>query len=117
MWLRSKTARVLWPVTVIATHSGTSGLAQIAEGHARPGLVKRLRDAETDAGARTRDENRVIPEVEHPVLSVHHEDGPAGKPAGHQVLRHLPDLLPRSLEADVRREHRALLDMGPSRFV
>src|SRR5215469_643682 len=38
------------------------------------------------------------------VLSVHREHGLAGKPPGHQVLRHLSDLLPRPLQADVRRE-------------
>jgi len=69
-----------------------------------PPLMKRLRDAETDARARTRDEDRVVFEVEHEVLSVHDEHGLAGKPAGHQILRDLPDLFPRPLEADVRRE-------------
>src|SRR5213593_754616 len=39
-----------------------------------------------------------------PGPSVQSEHGLARKPPGHQVLRYLADLLPRSLQADVRRE-------------
>src|SRR5881409_2720041 len=39
-----------------------------------------------------------------PGPSVQSEHGLARKPPGHQVLCHLADLLPRSLQADVRRE-------------
>src|SRR5262245_16586393 len=38
------------------------------------------------------------------VLSVDGEHGLARKPAGYQILRHLPDLLPRALQADMGRE-------------
>src|SRR5262249_249708 len=40
-------------------------LVQIAEGDAPSGLMKRLRDPETDARARSSHEHRVILEVEH----------------------------------------------------
>src|SRR5438128_7794866 len=39
-----------------------------------------------------------------PGPSVQSEHGLARKPPGHQVLRHPANLLPRSLQADVRRE-------------
>ena len=78
-----------------------TGLVQIAESDTRAGPMERLRDTETDAGARTRDEDRVVFEVEHEVLSVHDEHGLAGEPAGHQILRDLPDLFPRPFQADV----------------